>query len=268
VNILHRIMAERREAVAAARREIPEERLREAAAGRVHHSLAAVLAAGGATHIVAEMKQASPSAGRLRAAYDPAAIAAGYAAAGAAGLSVLTEPNHFLGSAEHLRAARAATDLPILRKDFLCDPYQVLEAAAWGADVVLLIVAALDDARMRDLYAAALAEGLEVLVEAHTAAELERALALETAIPGVNSRNLQTLNTDLSVAAELARHLPRNRPAIGESGIRDRSDITRLEALGYRGFLVGETLMRGAAPAEELRRLRGAEGEGDGTACA
>jgi len=257
VNILQRIMAERREAVAAARRDVPEERLRAEAGGRVHHSLAAALAPAGKTHIIAEMKQASPSAGRLRTAYDPAAIAAGYAAAGAAGLSVLTEPNHFLGGAEHLRAARAAADLPILRKDFLCDPYQVLEAAAWGADVVLLIVAVLDDAQMRDLYDAAVAEGLEVLAEAHTAAELERALALESAILGVNSRNLKTLETDLDVAAALSACLPPGRLAIAESGIRNRSDITRLEALGYRGFLVGETLMRGASPAEELRRLRG-----------
>jgi indole-3-glycerol phosphate synthase len=204
------------------------------------------------------MKQASPSAGLLRPDYDPAARAAAYDRGGAAGLSVLTEPTHFRGSADDLRAARAASTLPILCKDFFCDPYQVLQAAAWGADVVLLIVAALDKRELRELYAAAREQNLEVLVESHSRAELGPALALEDAIVGVNSRNLKTLQTDLAVAAALAADIPPDRLSIAESGIRDREDIERLEALGYDGFLVGETLMRNADPERALAALRGA----------
>ena len=256
-DILQRIMDERRADVADARGRVPVEALRERAAGRVHRSLVERLGRGAGTRVIAEMKKASPSAGVLREDYRPAEIATAYAAAGAAGLSVLTEPRHFLGSGDHLCAVRAVTDLPILRKDFICDPYQVHEAAAWGADVVLLIAAVLDDGLMRGLYDAAVGLGLEVLAEAHTREELERAAALEGAILGVNSRDLKTLKTDLATAQSLAEHLPAGRPTIAESGIRTRADIERLKSAGYGGFLVGESLLGAPEPGKRLAELLG-----------
>jgi len=250
-------MAERREAVERAKQETPIETLREFAASRKHHSLSAKLGEGSGTCVIAEMKKASPSAGLLRPDYRPRDIAAAYEKAGACGISVLTEPKHFMGSGAHLGEARAAVDLPILRKDFMCDPYQVCEAAAWGADVVLLIAAVLDDDTMRVLYDEATELGLDVLAEAHTAEEVDRVLALDRAIVGVNSRNLATLRTDLSVARGLAGRIPSERLSIAESGIRQRQDIDDLERAGYRGFLVGETLMAAEDPAGKLRELRG-----------
>lgn len=257
MDVLRQIMDERRADVQAARRLRPESALRAEAAARSHHSLEARLRAGTSTRILAEVKKASPSAGLLRPDYVPGAIAADYAAAGAIGISVLTEPRHFLGEEAHLREVRRAVSLPVLRKDFVCDPYQVLEAAAWGADVVLLIVAALEAGLLRDLYAQAIDLGLEVLVEAHTADEVTAALALPAAILGVNSRNLKTLVTDLGVAEDLARQIPEDRLCIAESGIKTRADIVRLESCGYDGFLVGETLLKNAAPGAALQTLRG-----------
>ncbi|NQU38450.1 MAG: indole-3-glycerol phosphate synthase TrpC [Lentisphaerae bacterium] len=256
MDILEQIMAERRVAVDQARQEVPLEALRERATDREHHSLRSALERSG-TSIVAEMKQASPSAGLLRPHYDPAALAMLYAANGACAISVLTEPRHFMGSAAHLTAVRAAVALPLLRKDFMCDPYQVVEAAAWGADVVLLIVAALEDDRMRLLFEAAGEWGLEVLVEAHNADELERALRLEAAIVGVNSRNLKTLTTDLAVAHALSSLIPKERLSIAESGIKSRDDIESLTAKGYDGFLIGESIVRHEDPASKLRELVG-----------
>ncbi|MBM4144174.1 MAG: indole-3-glycerol phosphate synthase TrpC [Lentisphaerae bacterium] len=253
-------MAERRADVAQAKRDVPAELLREFAAPRARRGLAEALAGGRGTRIIAEMKKASPSAGLLRAGYRPEAIARAYAEAGAAAISVLTEPRRFLGSGEHLGAARRVTELPVLRKDFLCDVYQVTEAAAWGADAVLLIAAALDDGAMRELYAAAMDLGLDVLAEAHTAAEAERVLRLERAIVGVNSRDLATLKTDLGVARRLAALIPGDRLSVAESGIRSRADIEDLEARGYNGFLIGETLMTAADPAAKLRELAGTAG--------
>jgi indole-3-glycerol phosphate synthase len=206
-------------------------------------------------HVIAEVKRASPSAGVLRDPYDPAGIARAYAAAGAVGISVLTEPHRFRGAPAHLRAVHAAVDLPVLRKDFVVDPYQVAEAAAWGADVVLLIVAALDPSALRALHDAIRQYGMETLVEAHDEAELEEALTLEDALVGVNSRNLKTLRTDLAVAERLAARIPRDRLAIAESGIRTRADMDRLSAVGYRGFLIGESLLRAPDPGDALRRL-------------
>jgi indole-3-glycerol phosphate synthase len=261
MNVLESIMAERRAAVAAARAAASGADLEARARGRVRHSLRAALAAPTlGSCIIAEVKKASPSAGLLRRAYDPAATAALYAAHGACGVSVLTEPLHFLGSEEDLVAVRRAIDLPVLRKDFLCDPYQVLEAAAWGADLVLLIVAALEDSELRALHAAAVELGLEVLVETHTEAEVERALALGEIILGVNSRDLKTLRTDLAVAERLARMLPLGVPAVAESGIRTPDDIRRLRAAGYRGFLIGEVLMRQPDPGALLREMVGVTG--------
>lgn len=250
-------MAERREAVDAVRRRVPVEALRERAGDRTHHSLAAALADGCGTRIVAEVKKASPSAGLLRADYRPAETAEAYAAAGAAGISVLTEPRHFLGSLQDLEAVRRRVDIPVLRKDFMCDPYQVVEAAAWGADVVLLILAALSDDEAQRLAETAAACDLEMLIETHTPEEVERALRFEAAIIGVNSRNLKTLRTDLGVARELAAAIPGDRSTMAESGIRTREDILMLEEAGYRGFLVGEVLMKSGEPGARLRELRG-----------
>lgn len=220
-------------------------------------SLAAGLRDGtqGHTRIIAEVKKASPSAGPLSENYQPAAIAAEYERCGAIGISVLTEPRHFLGSIEDLRAVRESVALPILRKDFVCDRYQVYEAAANSADVVLLICAMLSSDQLRELHATAISAGLEAIAEIHSSEELAKALPLENAIIGVNSRNLKTLKTDLAVPKTLAREIPRDRIAIAESGIKSRADIEELQALGYKGFLIGETLMRSkdiAAAFEEL----------------
>jgi len=257
VNILQRILRERESDVAVAKQRVPVAELKQSIQGRVHHSLRESLSKRDGTRIIAEMKKASPSAGLLRSAYRPVEIARQYKEAGAAALSVLTEPRHFKGSGSDLRDVRRAVELPILRKDFLCDVYQVHEAAAWGADVILLIVAALEEDLLATLYREAVVCGLEVLVEAHTAEELDRALALEDAIVGVNSRNLKTLRTDLSVAESLAARIPRDRLAVAESGIRSRADVEMLQDAGYSGFLVGEALMRGGAPEAKLRELIG-----------
>lgn len=257
MDILQTIMAERRRDVATARSQTPFSDLERAASSRTHHSLVDRLRSDAQTCVIAEMKKASPSAGILREIYEPAVLARGYTDAGASALSVLTEPRHFMGCESHLRSARAATDLPILRKDFMCDVYQVAEAAAWGADIVLLIVAALSPAHMNELYAAAVGLGLDVLVEAHTAEEVELALSLDQAVVGVNSRNLKTLKTDLDVARALASSIPSDRWSVAESGIRTRDEVCELESLGYRGFLIGEALVREADPAGRLCELIG-----------
>ena len=255
-NILEKIMAERRDDAEAARRVTPAARLLELARSRRHHSLAASLRSTPAPRIIAEAKKASPSAGVLVDPYEPDAIARQYEVAGAAGISVLTEPRHFLGDGEHIRQVRRAVSLPILRKDFISDPYQIQEAAAWGADVVLLIVAGLDRPRVLDLYAAAVDLRLDVLVEVHTPEELEVALECGQAILGVNSRNLKTLKTDLAVALALAPQIPKDRLAIAESGIRTREDVRQFQDVGYAGFLIGESLLRGGDPGRALRALR------------
>jgi len=250
-------MAERRIDVAASKRSVSIDLLAEHAATRTHHSMVARLSSSHGTCVIAEMKKASPSAGSLRDLYDPAEMAACYKEAGACALSVLTEPRHFLGDGDHLRAAREVVDLPILRKDFMCDTYQVAEAAAWGADAILLIVAALEHDLMRDLYDAAMDFGLEVLTEAHTAEEVDAALGFEEAVVGVNSRNLKTLKTDLNVARSLADRIPADRLSVAESGIREREEIEDLETRGYNGFLIGEALVRESDPGSRLRELRG-----------
>lgn len=255
MNILQQIVAERRADVETTRRETPLEALREQASVRVHHSLAARLRKRGGTHIIAETKKASPSAGVLRPDYRPADIARLYDKAGACGVSVLTEPRHFLGSGDDLKQVRAVTDLPILRKEFIGDGYQIAEAAAWGADVVLLIAAALAESELRDLHACACEYGLEVLVESHTAEELDLALTLPDAIIGVNSRNLKTLKTNLAVVRVLANEIPADRVSIAESGIRTRADIDSLEQLGYNGFLIGESILSANNPAAKLWEL-------------
>ncbi len=255
-NFLKQVMAERRRDARAAQEHRPWSELeRLALAPRPRHALAGSRPAAAAPCVIAELKKASPSAGCLRPDYRPAAVAAEYERAGAAAISVLTEPRHFMGSDEDLRAVREAVNLPILRKDFISEPYQVAESAVLGADLVLLIVAALGPERLRVLYTLATELGLGVLVEVHSRAELAPALALEKAIIGVNSRNLVTLKTELAVARGLAQYLPPGRLCIAESGIRDHRDIGELRSLGYGGFLIGETLMRAADPGAALRAL-------------
>ena len=206
-------------------------------------------------NVIAECKRRSPSKGVLREVYDPAAIAKGYAAAGAAAISVLTEPTFFDGSLEHLSAVRQAVDVPVLRKDFTVSEYQLLEARAAGADAVLLIVAALAQPDLERLYRAAADLGLDVLVEVHNAAELDRALAIGAAIIGVNNRNLRTLTVDVHASETLIERIPRSVIAVSESGLRSADDLRRLAGLGYCAFLVGERFMTTADPGGALREL-------------
>ncbi len=258
-DILERILAVKAEELARAKGAKPFSALRSEAqsAGSPRDFIGALRSrlAAGKPAVIAEIKKASPSRGVLRAAYDPAAIAASYERHGAACLSVLTDEQFFQGALEHMQQARAACKLPVLRKDFTVDPYQVFEARAAGADCILLIAAALDDARMQELEAAAGEAGLAVLVEVHDAAELERALKLKTPLLGVNNRNLRTFETRLETTLELAVRVPRGRIIITESGILTREDVGKLRAGKIGCFLVGEAFMRAADPGAELARL-------------
>ncbi len=211
--------------------------------------------AAGKSAIIAEIKKASPSKGLLRPDFDPAAIAASYEKHGAACLSVLTDAQFFQGAADDLVRARAACALPVLRKDFMINPYQIYEARALGADCILLIVAALDDARMHELEAVAHALGMAVLVEVHDSAELERALALKTPLLGINNRNLRTFDTRLETTLGLLETIPAGRLVVTESGILAAADVARMRAGGVHAFLVGEAFMRATDPGAELQRL-------------
>lgn len=257
--ILDKMIQERAADAKRAARLRPESDLLAEAAGYSRRSLAASLAPSKGTHVIAEIKRASPSAGPIRETLDPVAIARAYQAAGAAAISVLTEPHHFGGSQQDLRRVRDAVSIPVLRKDFLSTPYQISEAAAWGADVVLLIVAGLSNSLLHNLHAQALDLGLETLVEIHTEEELGPAIQCEGAIIGVNSRNLKTFKVDLRTAHRIAPHLPADRLRIAESGIRERSDILELAQAGYNGFLVGSILMQDAVPERKLGELLGPE---------
>lgn len=209
----------------------------------------------GQAAVIAEIKQASPSKGLLRADFDPPAIARSYLAGGAACLSVLTDGPFFRGSLDHLRAVRAAVELPLLRKDFLLDPYQVYEARAAGADCILLIVAALDDARLTDLHAAAAELGLDALIEVHDEYELDRALTLAPRLLGINNRNLHTFETRLDTTVRLAGRMPRDCLPVAESGIHSAADVALIRGAGVHAFLVGEAFMRAADPGARLAEL-------------
>ncbi|GMV03314.1 MAG: indole-3-glycerol phosphate synthase TrpC [Burkholderiaceae bacterium] len=263
-DVLARIVAVKREEVTAARRLRSDAGLRaQAEAARngqpvrgFEHALRAQVAAGRPA-VIAEIKQASPSKGLLRAPFDPPAIAASYAAHGATCLSVLTDGQFFRGSLGDLRAARAACALPVLRKDFVVDPYQIYEARANGADCILLIVAALDDARLADFAALARGLSMDVLVEVHDAAELGRALATDASLVGINNRNLRTFEVSLDTTLALLPRIPPDRLVVTESGILEADDVARMRQAGVNAFLVGEAFMRAPEPGVALAALFG-----------
>jgi indole-3-glycerol phosphate synthase len=236
---------------------VPLDRVVRAAQRRTPagHRFRAALAREGGANIIAECKRRSPARGVLARAYDPAAIARGYERAGAAAVSVLTEPTFFDGALAHLEVVRAAVSLPVLRKDFVIDDYQIYEARAAGADAVLLIVALLGEEELRRLVRCADALGLAALVEVHTREELQAAASVGAGLIGVNSRNLRTLDVDVRVCEEMIAHAPGGAIMVAESGIRSRADIDRLTRAGYHAYLVGERLMAAADPADALAAL-------------
>jgi len=260
-DILERILATKRAEVASAQALVPPERIRElASTGRPARDFLGAIRArieSGTPAVIAEIKRASPSKGLLREPFDPAAIARSYEAGGAACLSVLTDRGYFQGAAEHLEQARLACALPVLRKDFMVDPYQIYEARAWGADCILLIAAALGDAALRGMEDLARSLGMAVLVEVHDKGELERALRLKTPLVGINNRDLRSFETRLEVTLSLKDLVPAERIVVTESGIRSADDIRLMVRAGVQAFLVGEAFMRAADPGEALKRLVG-----------
>ncbi len=258
-DVLQKIVAVKREEVAAGRAKRSLASWREEAESRrdtrgFAAALRAKVAAGGAA-VIAEVKKASPSKGVLREQFVPAEIAASYAKHGAACLSVLTDERFFQGAADYLRQARAACTLPALRKDFMIDEYQVVEARALGADCILLIAACLDDAQMADLEACARALQMDVLVEVHDGAELDRALRLKTPLVGVNNRNLRTFEVSLEATLALVPRVPADRLLVTESGILGPADVRRMRDAGVHAFLVGEAFMRAPDPGVALATL-------------
>ena len=261
-DILRRIVAVKHEELAVLRRQRSLASLREEAESAERRAdlrgfeaaLRAQIAAGRSA-VIAEIKKASPSKGVLRANFEPAAIAQSYARHGAACLSVLTDAQFFQGSVAYLQQARAACALPVLRKDFMVDEYQVFEARAMGADCILLIAACLDDAQMADLEAVAQSLGLAVLVEVHDGAELDRALRLKTPLVGVNNRNLRSFDVTLDTTLGLLDRVPAERLLVTESGILAAADVQTMRAANVHAFLVGEAFMRAPDPGEALAAL-------------
>ena len=259
--VLNRIIESRRTEVARRQRIVPETVLRIAAGKAVAPRDFAGAITRGKINVIAEIKKASPSAGLLRPNFEPAALARSFEQAGAAAVSVLTEEENFQGALAHLRDARAAVGLPVLRKDFILDSYQVWEARAANADSFLLIAAALDDAGLAELLALGRDLGMEALVEVHTAEELRRALTAGACIVGVNNRNLHTLEVHTETSFELVEMIPNDRIAVSESGLRSPEDLRKLRASGFDAFLIGESLMREADPGAALGRLIAAASE-------
>ena len=258
-DILEKILATKAREVATARARVDTVAIRRRAASAptirdFEAALRAKIGAGKAA-VIAEVKKASPSRGVLRENFSPVEIARDYAAHGAACLSVLTDAEYFQGTLDYLVEARAACDLPCLRKDFMIDEYQVHEARAAGADCILLIVAALDRSQLLDLEAAALGLGMAVLVEVHDAAELEVALALKTPLLGINNRNLRSFETRLETTLALLPGIPADKLVVTESGILGPADVMRMRSEGVQAFLVGEAFMKAPSPGAELARL-------------
>ncbi|QTN30341.1 indole-3-glycerol phosphate synthase TrpC [Rhodoferax sp. AJA081-3] len=260
-DILDKIVAVKHQEVAAARKRMSLETIRADAESRVLTrdfvgALKAKIAAGKPA-VIAEIKKASPSKGVLREDFIPADIAQSYAEYGAACLSVLTDVQFFQGQVDYLKQARASCQLPVLRKDFMVDPYQIYESRSMGADCILLIAACLDDAQMKDFDAIARSLDMAVLVEVHDGAELERALKLKTPLVGINNRNLKTFEVTLDTTLALKAKVPADRILVTESGILNRDDVLRMGAAGVNAFLVGEAFMRAPEPGEALAALFG-----------
>jgi indole-3-glycerol phosphate synthase len=261
MSVLREIVARKRERLTSAKQRAPLASVRELAEGnrsisRAHRLLAAVKSDG--FNIIAEFKRASPSKGVIRADVDAASTARSYEAGGACGISVLTEEDYFSGSLDDLQQVKSAVQLPVLRKDFLFDEYQIYESAVAGADAMLLIVASLEDNQLRQLRQLAEDQlGLDALVEVHDERELERAVTTGASLIGVNNRNLHTFEVSLDTSLRLAANVPNEATLVSESGLHTAQDLSKLHAVGYSGFLIGESLMHAKDPEAALRTLRG-----------
>ncbi len=255
VSILAEIVEARRRDVAEARARVPLEAVRESAARRTERRDFANAISGPALSVIAEIKKASPSRGLIRPEFRPKEIAQAYESAGAAAISVLTEGRYFQGSLSHLADARESSRLPVLRKDFILDEYQVYESVAEGADALLLIVAALEDDELKKFIALSRDLKIAALVEVHTNEELERAISADAAIIGVNNRNLKTLSVDLETSFRLRERIPSGRIAVSESGIKTSEDLRRLANGGFNAALIGEHLLLAEDPGRELAAL-------------